>query len=261
MATGEVLAMSEYRTPGGHIDERAFVVRGTASGAIPPAEQWRWRSLDTGRERRASLALVVRVVDAFTGRPPKQGLDVSVDGLDATPVRARHGHYLFLDVDLPSSPITVDIAGGSRYDDASERVPLSDDDEPTPPAINPRRRPIVVELVPSTQYPFPSGTTLVRGTVRDERGGADRPLSGAVVGVSGVDRRSRTSEAGEFALFLQRSSDDAVTVVREGGGWVTKVDNQDPTLVATDSSMTVESTIRVEATRTTRAVLTFVDSP
>lgn len=253
--------MTEYRTPGCHIDERTFVVRGATPGPTPPPQQWRWRSLDTGRERPASLSLVVRVVDAFTGRPPQWPLDVSVDGLDATPVRGRHGHYLFLDVDLPSSPITVDVAGSPWYDDAREPVQLSTADDPTPPALNPRRRPLVVKMVPSTRYPFPPGTTLVRGVVRDERGGADRPVPDAMVGIDGIDRRSRTTGVGEFALFLQLSPDGTVSVVREGGQWVTKVDNLDPTFVATADSTTTESMVRVEAGRTTHTVLTFVDPP
>ncbi|SEP26444.1 hypothetical protein SAMN04487948_1299 [Halogranum amylolyticum] len=253
--------MTDYRTPGGHIDERTFVVRGTAPSANPSPRQWRWRKLDTGRERRASLSLVVRVVDAFTGRPPQWPLDVSVDGIDVTPVSGRRGHYLFLDVDLPSSPITVGVTGGPWYDDTSEQVEWVTTDSPTPPVINPRQRPVVLEMMPSTTYPFPAATTLVRGTVRDERGGADRAVPDAAVAVDGVDRRARTTDIGEFVLFFQPSPEGTVSVVREGGEWVTKVGNQDPTLVATDGSTTVESTVRVETGRTTRTVLTFVDPP
>jgi hypothetical protein len=234
-----------------------------SEGAGSPVRQRRWRSLRTGEEPLTSLSLAVRVVDAFTGRSPRRAFDVSVDGVDATPVRGRRGHYLFLDADLPSSAsVTVEVTGSRWYEDASEPVSLSADDEPTPPAINPRQTPVTVEMVPTAEYSFPPATTLVRGVVRDERGGVDRPLAGAAVSVVGLDRTAITNDVGEFVFFFQPSPDGATSVVREDGQWLTKVNDNDPTLVATYESVDTDPvSVRVEAGRTARAGLTFVDPP
>lgn len=244
----------------------------SASNPTGSPHSWRWVPVrDGGDSFRWSLSVAVRVVDMFTGRAPRRRLDVSIHGVEAVPARGRHGHYLFLNVDLPSNEITVSVRGGTWYEDTTVTAALSDADDPTPPEINPRKSAVVIELTPSTQYPFPADATLVRGVVRDEREGADDPVNGATVSVVGTDRVGRTDETGEFAVVLEPASDNpapsSIAVDRADGRWMTMVDGRDPTLVATggegiaDSVETPPLSISVVAGRTTRAVLSYVDAP
>ncbi len=264
--------MSEYRTPGGHIEEPEFVVRGGGQPGDPPdAPPWQPTSVRVDEDRlltRVSLAVFVR--DAFTHGLARETLHVAIDGVAATPVRNRTGHYLFLDVTLPGPAITVLVEGGPLYRNASETVTLTADPEPTPPELNPARTAAEVTVTPTTQYPFPPGTTLVRGVVRDQRQGGDDPVPGATVAIEGLDRQAVTNDDGAFVLFFETRPGEThaaeTTTAFEGGRWVLKVGEGNPTFVASggdgvQASVVGAASAVVAAGRTTRVVVPYEDSP
>ncbi len=90
---------------------------------------------------------------------------------------------------------------------ADPNLPLRDPGQ-KPAYIAQRRE---VTLQPSTAYPFPEGTTLIRGTVR--HGG--QPLSGAIVQrVGSSDPADTTGNDGQFVLYWKGAPgiSQAVTV-------------------------------------------------
>lgn len=80
-------------------------------------------------------------------------------------------------------------------------------DDPTQPAAYRAQR-VAVTLQPSTAYPFPVGTTLVRGRVI-----ADAiPLAAALVQRVGDDMAYTTGDDGEFVLFFPQINGIAETI-------------------------------------------------
>jgi hypothetical protein len=74
-------------------------------------------------------------------------------------------------------------------------------DDPTQSAPYRAQRKLAT-LQPTTAYPFPSGATLIRGTV--DANGAE--LEGASVGRAGQPVEYVTAENGEFVLFLENAN-------------------------------------------------------
>jgi hypothetical protein len=80
-------------------------------------------------------------------------------------------------------------------------------DDPTQnPAYRAQR--LAATLQPSTSYPFPAGSTLVRGTVFAN--GA--PLAGATVQCVAEKQQYLTDEGGEFVLFFTQISGVGETI-------------------------------------------------
>ena len=109
--------------------------------------------------------------------------------------QVRSPYYVPLDLSLtlprpdPRWPAFPDIAV------ADETLPLA---SPAQPAVYRAQR-ASVTLHPSISYPFPAGTTLVRGVVRT--GGL--LLEGASVRRQGASAASTTDKNGEYVLFFK----------------------------------------------------------
>ncbi|MBV8282814.1 MAG: hypothetical protein JO347_12250 [Candidatus Eremiobacteraeota bacterium] len=80
-------------------------------------------------------------------------------------------------------------------------------DDPTQPLAY-REQHQQATLQPSTAYPFPAGSTLVRGTVLLNK----TPLAGATVQKVGDDLQYPTGSDGEFALFFTQISGAGQTI-------------------------------------------------
>jgi hypothetical protein len=164
-----------------------------------------------GDERTARVSLAVQVADDFAprGRPLGE-IAVTLQGQHRAPVVTPGGYRVFLE--LPAGPAVVDVRGRFYLDESrTVNVPLAD-----------RRNPLLtVTLTPRWSYPFPEGTTLVRGRVLDPDGSA---LGGAQVELAGAGRQTRTSEDGRFVLYITGLSEEEVTtsggrlLVRASGG-------------------------------------------
>jgi hypothetical protein len=138
---------------------------------------------------RRGSALVV-LTDAFTGEEVTLPVEVGVTAGDAKPVPKGNARFGFLELatgDYALSvksdyffPITVEfyyeVSGGYTG-------------------------PIIKVLEPAATYPFPSGTTLLRGVVIDA---AEKPVEGASVWV--VERpefNAETDGNGEFVMYFK----------------------------------------------------------
>jgi hypothetical protein len=64
-----------------------------------------------------------------------------------------------------------------------------------------------ITLKPKPSYPFPPGTTLIRGKVYDS---AEEAISGAKVRVRGKDVENKTTEEGEFVLYFGPLTEDEI---------------------------------------------------
>lgn len=214
--------------PGGHVDERVVVWNvGTTGGSSACPADWR-RAVRTVRGaelpgRTTRVSLVVVLVDAFTGGRPRGDPAVSLDGVRAEPVRNASGHFVFVDLDA-TGEVTVTVDGGAYYadpDDATASLPAEGAELPDP---------VVVQLVPASVYPFPLGTTLIRGRVVDDRSGDVARIADARVSVDGLGRVTQTAANGEYVVCF--GGTNAAAAVREGEEWVVRVDGADPTVTA-----------------------------
>lgn len=223
-----------------------------------------WRSTRTLEHRGRSLGFAVRLVDVFTGSEPSGTVTVSLVDGDVEPVRNPDGYYVFFD--LPLETVTLVVDGGERYFDERRRIELSSEaDEAVDPStvvVEDRTEPVVVELTPTAAYEFPASATTVRGHVEDADGD---PVEGATVTFREFDVATRTSEAGEYALFVPVTSECVIRV--DGRKWV-RVDGDgdaagrgvanggtghDPTLVVTHPSY-AEVAQRIEVAAGARTV-------
>lgn len=225
-----------------------------------------WEPPRTVEHRGRALGFAVQLVDAFTGEQPAEDVDVGLADASAEPVRNPSGFAVFLALDRARVVLTVD--GGDAYRDERREVLLeegaqSDTDLETWDASDPRQ-PVVVELTPTPAYAFPDSTTTIRGHVRDAAG---QPVPGATVSLGGFDPVVRTTDTGEYALWVPATSEDvrrregrSVVVVDEGGDAGRAVadggQGTDPTLVVThpDFPRTTEAIEVAAGTRTVHYV-------
>lgn len=193
-------------------------------------------------ETTTRLSLAVRLVDAFTDGRPVGSQRVSIEGVDAEPVRNPSGYHVFRD--LAADTVTLVVDGGPRYDDARvedvEVVDLTAPDHGVDPA-DPATWPVeTVELAPSPTYEFPAGTTLVRGTVRDS---SDETVAGATVSVRDAPPEAETDENGGYVLFFGPELSADVSV--DGG--LVEVDDANPVVEASHPDHgTASETVEVE---------------
>jgi hypothetical protein len=133
----------------------------------------------------------------FGLKPGAQSLLVSSDG--QTP------YYLSKKVDitlpLPDPPAPIPAYKWLAFPDirfADPKLPLGDSGQTN--AYKQQR--VSATLFPTAAYPFPEGTTLIRGTVT--HGGSDHPLSGVTVQQSGSNDPPYVSDDhGQFVLYWQ----------------------------------------------------------
>jgi len=180
----------------------------------------------------ARLSLAVQPVDRYTGRSPRGGVEVGLEGVEATPVRNPSGYHVFLDLD--PGEVTVVVDGGAAF--LNRRVTGVTAIDPSDPATtvdpsDPDTLPLeTIELGPAPAYRFPAGATLVRGIVSDPN---EVPVSGASVSVVDGEPATTTNEDGEFVLFFDPVLASDVTEV--DGRSVVVVDGGPPEIAVSHS--------------------------
>jgi hypothetical protein len=250
------------------VDERDVVFATGGSSATAPRPDWR-RAIrlyddEVLDERALRVSLAVPLVDAFTGGSPRGDPSVSIDGSTATPIRNASGQFVFVDLDLDPGDVTVTVDGGAYYADPEPvdvtiptEAELAAAETSGADVFDPSADPVGVdELVPTPTYPFPPGTTLVRGRVVDDTGATPVRVPDAQVGVDGVDRVTTTTDDGEYVVCFARA--EAVSVVRDGGAWLVRVGGTDPTITAEATGLGTHAvTVSVPAGRTTVVDLVY----
>lgn len=167
--------------------------------------------MDPPDSRSAAVpGLIVSLVDHFTGGKPIGGIRMMSKDPQVKMVKNPSGYYLFFKV-----PGDVHIRVESAYYFAAEREIKISGLDPGYPLVE-------IRLRPQPCYPFPSGTTLIRGIVKDSRGNL---LSGAVVSICAETAVIETATAanGEFAGYLKGLREEEVVIEKgkrllKGGG-------------------------------------------
>lgn len=154
------------------------------------------------------VTLAVLPIDGFTGALVRSGVRASIEGLVGAPIVNGSGMLVFLNLldqpDKPNPPtyqVEIDARDAGFFGPEKRSF--------TPPAANDpdaeEKRKLKLLLKPRPDYPYPSGTTLIRGVIVN---GAD-PVAGATVSTT-PDQSEAAFEAltdarGAFALALRPS--------------------------------------------------------
>lgn len=154
-------------------------------------------TLPDSRATRAPQ-LVLSLIDNFTGRQPIGNIRVLLKEPLIKMVKNLSGYYLFFKV--PGD--VVDIRLKSDYYFAIEReITISQLDKKHPVET--------IQLLPRPCYPFPFGTTLIKGMVKDSQGNW---LPGAIVRIDETTIETLTTTRGEFVCYYTGLGEEDVVV-------------------------------------------------
>jgi hypothetical protein len=174
-----------------------------------------------GETMQETLQLALRLTDRYTRGSELAGIVTANVAHRETANRVTADTFIFRR--LSAGPWTIDVASDPNtpyyvpvsipvtlpmpdalwpsYPDLSLADKTKMLDDPTQPAAYRHQRDLAA-LLPSAKYPFPSGATLVRGTVF--AGTSTNPLGGATVRVVGGTQFPYLTRAdGEFVLFFE----------------------------------------------------------
>ncbi len=154
------------------------------------------------RELLRETALVVILTDGFSGGPPSPESRVIIGDSRFQAIRNLSGFHVFT---------------RTPWGETFEVRVYCDDFFPgsltlTPEDIaklDPKNPVVKMTLEPLPSYPFPGGTTLVRGMVKNSAG---RPIAGARLETVGKYPGTQTTQKGEFALFFTGITEDDILI-------------------------------------------------
>lgn len=165
----------------------------------------------------AVLAFVLRLIDVFTGLSPWGRVNIYLNGSRIDAPRNQSGYHLFLNLPL-SNPDGSAVA--YRLEVQSDLYVTQVQENIRPREMD-RLNPVLsLSLTPLPSYPFPAGSTLIRGMVQDQTG---HPIAGAVAEIRNSTIRNTTTVSGEFVLYFRQISPDDVEIV--GGKRLMAVNN------------------------------------
>jgi hypothetical protein len=145
------------------------------------------------------LRLVLSLIDGFTGRTPIGDIRLSINDQTIKVSKNLSGDYLFSNVTGDMVHIRVE----SDYYFAPEKeITISPPDQKPPVET--------LELQPTPCYPFPGGTTLIRGMVKDSQGNL---LSGAKVSTAVPTFSTLTTARGEFVCYYTGLRDEDIVII------------------------------------------------
>ncbi|MCP5107167.1 MAG: carboxypeptidase regulatory-like domain-containing protein [bacterium] len=152
-----------------------------------------------------TVTFAVNLTDAYTGKRPLGPVKVALQHPDIKYIKNPSGYYVFVNIPKTVYKVTVESDFYLLKKDVLVKTALLD---PLHPVLD-----IVLDPIPS--YPFPTGTTLIRGVVFQ----ADKtPVPGAAVRVKdpvlgGLSNSAATTEKGEFVLYFKGLSEDNIKKV------------------------------------------------
>jgi hypothetical protein len=148
----------------------------------------------------ARVSFAVRLLDDFAARSSLVGTtEVFITASGKRGLQTPSGYHVF--TDLTAANVTIRIEN-RNYFPKEVAIDIA--------ALDPRNPVITQTMKPSYLYPFPTGSTLVRGAVRDAAGS---PVRGATVAVTGSTIANASGEDGRFVLYWGPLDEDAVSVV------------------------------------------------
>jgi phosphatidate phosphatase APP1 len=150
----------------------------------------------------SNLTFAVLLIDDYTQEGPVGRVEVKLQEGGPKVVKNLSGYHLF--TDLAHGVYTVSVES-DYYSTVEEAVDTS---------LLDAKNPVVqIVLKPNSRYPFPAGSTLLRGMVSN-----GSPIAGADVSVTGKTITTNTDERGEFVLHFRGIKTETITVVIQKGG-------------------------------------------
>lgn len=152
-------------------------------------------------------SVVFYLIDDFTGNKPTGNIEVSIDGIDTKPVRNRSGYYIFFG--LPEMKLEF-VIKADGFEEKREKVLIKKDS----PAIK------TINLIPLSAYSFPSGSTIIRGTVFEE--GTAKPIEGVMVSLNifGKNKQMATARDGKLVIYLNELNENRT--IKRNGSYIVK---------------------------------------
>jgi hypothetical protein len=144
-------------------------------------------------------AVAFNIVDDFSGEN-LTNLKVSIKGKDINPVKNMSGYYVFFK--LPAGTYNY-IVEAENFEKIDKQITVRDNDVSVD-AVKYADKIVPVNLIPLPSYPFPNGTTLLRGEVMVEK---DDPIEKAEVTLALANNKTRkvkTTKDGEFVIYFSR---------------------------------------------------------
>lgn len=149
------------------------------------------------------LKLVVSLIDRFTRRTPIGDTRLSVNEQTIKVSKNLSGDYLFSNV--PGNMVQIRVESDFYFPLEKEiTVP------PPDPESNPKPPVETMELQPKPCYPFPGGTTLIRGMVEDSQ---ENLLPGAKVSTTVPAFGTLTTARGEFVCYYTGLRDEDIDII------------------------------------------------
>jgi len=167
------------------------------------------------------VTLAVLPINGVTGEIVGYGVKARVDGLPDQPIVNGSGMLVFINLPSPPNPpeylVEVDATEAGFFGPETREF--------EPPAANAAdaetKRRVPVLLKPRPEYPFPSGTTLVRGVLVRGTAIVSRAKISAQPPLSNTRFEALSDERGTFALAIRPHPDAPVPIqldIRFEGG-------------------------------------------
>jgi len=188
------------------------------------------------------LGLVVSLIDGFTRGMPFG--DIRVISMEQTIKMSRNlsGDYLLSNI--PGDVVQLRVES-DYYFDIDREITISQ--------LDPKQPVEVIELQPGPGYPFPGGTTLIRGMVRDSQGNWQ---AGAGVSTVVPAFDTLTTRKGEFVCYYTGLKDEDIVVI-DGKRYLKGGENNTLSLLVTYGSLSGG----VELTGVVEGEVTVLASP
>jgi len=146
------------------------------------------------------LSFAVSLVDDFSQDNIVMGeTRVFLEDNGTEAIKNPSGYYIF--VDLPDNNFQLRIE--NKYYFARENQVIISDLDPEFPVVS-------ETLIPNYLYPFPAGSTLIRGSIYDQD--LDTPIPGASVSIHNTPISAVCDNLGRFVLYFRPLTGDDIDV-------------------------------------------------
>lgn len=149
-------------------------------------------------KRKTKLSLAVLPRDAFSpGEKLKGEFSLRVHNSPKAPLRHPMGYFLFMD--LPDGPYTIQAQGSYYFPKTIPNITVPDPLKPV----------VAFEIEPNPSYPFPEGTTLLKGIIMDA---GQVPLPDVTILIKESDRTTVTNVNGAFVFYFKNMTSPEMEV-------------------------------------------------
>ena len=155
---------------------------------------------------KSSLSLAVILKDDLTPDKSVKGeVFLMATGIKKQPIRHKTGYFLFMDLPKREYQLT---AGGRFY--KLENYPINMD------SINPKEPFVEVFLKQKSIYPFPQGSTVIKGSIINSE---NKLISDASIKIKETDTETISENDGGFFFYFDTVDEDKniVFIINKSG--------------------------------------------